>query len=885
MRQATTGLRGPRSAVPADSPELKSLLDVLRGGREAGAVVLGGPGTGKSSLVRAALDLAELSDRVLTVQCSQSLREVPYGALVPLLTGLDDLDSPVAVLRALQLLDTSPVIVVVDVQYLDAASAFVLAQLVQNRAATLVAIGTGSLGRESGIAALADTGLLATVRMEPACPERVRRQCERAVGAPLTEGTVRTIHGMTGGNPRLTAAFLESAREQGVLVPAPDGPAMPGHPTPWILLRAAPEPDVRLVDTVESMHASLLPGERETLELLALAGPMPRARLRAVAGDHVPDLLEAGLVRGTGADRVELSAALHAEVLRTCVPPGRSADLYARWESAGGDDGQPPTARSVLWALECGREVPEEAVVGAGYRALGAKDWPTARALAPALAGSRDPRAALLVAELMLVSGRTWTARAELEELAARAPDPAYRIEAYSLLAMDRVRTGQAPHAWAALPPAVAGVRARGGADPGLPAPLAGLVELLGEEDVDDRREELLERARALVEDPATEDGTRAILLVLESDLLGLAGRSAEAIEAARRAYGLATSTPAFSARFGNYALVHLVLSHTTAGHLEEARRVLDEQERLAPRHWYQRSGTVLALRALVDSSHGGSTSTVARLRDAVVELRHHDPAQLLLLAEAALAPHRAALSPVPQDLRVEERARRAQQGSRGRWLLALALFSLAQDRTREYADDHQPLWRRILDDPRLEQDPVVRREILYTLLLLRAPQAEDDGVMARLHRTCAGMDGPRSEALVRVLDPALAEDPRGLAAAAEEMAVAGEVLPAAVAWSRLVLLHHAGGDLRRRGEALRHLKRLQVRSGLWFPPYVAGALALGELTAREQEIVDLAAAGLSNAEVAERLFVSQRTVEGHLYRVFTKLGISDRSELRDLPA
>jgi DNA-binding CsgD family transcriptional regulator len=41
-----------------------------------------------------------------------------------------------------------------------------------------------------------------------------------------------------------------------------------------------------------------------------------------------------------------------------------------------------------------------------------------------------------------------------------------------------------------------------------------------------------------------------------------------------------------------------------------------------------------------------------------------------------------------------------------------------------------------------------------------------------------------------------------------------------------------------------------------------------------------LVAAGLSNREVADRLFVSVRTVEGHLYRIFAKLGIDDRDQL-----
>jgi DNA-binding CsgD family transcriptional regulator len=45
-------------------------------------------------------------------------------------------------------------------------------------------------------------------------------------------------------------------------------------------------------------------------------------------------------------------------------------------------------------------------------------------------------------------------------------------------------------------------------------------------------------------------------------------------------------------------------------------------------------------------------------------------------------------------------------------------------------------------------------------------------------------------------------------------------------------------------------------------------------------EIARLAASGLTNRQVAERLVVSERTVENHLYRVFIKLGISGRDEL-----
>jgi DNA-binding CsgD family transcriptional regulator len=54
------------------------------------------------------------------------------------------------------------------------------------------------------------------------------------------------------------------------------------------------------------------------------------------------------------------------------------------------------------------------------------------------------------------------------------------------------------------------------------------------------------------------------------------------------------------------------------------------------------------------------------------------------------------------------------------------------------------------------------------------------------------------------------------------------------------------------------------------------------DLTAQERQVAELAAAGLSNKQIAARLYMSHRTVGSHLYRVFPKLGISSRAALRD---
>jgi DNA-binding CsgD family transcriptional regulator len=57
---------------------------------------------------------------------------------------------------------------------------------------------------------------------------------------------------------------------------------------------------------------------------------------------------------------------------------------------------------------------------------------------------------------------------------------------------------------------------------------------------------------------------------------------------------------------------------------------------------------------------------------------------------------------------------------------------------------------------------------------------------------------------------------------------------------------------------------------------------SLGSLTPQEHQIAALAAAGLTNKQIGERLFLSPRTVGGHLYRAFPKLGITSRAALRD---
>ena len=78
--------------------------------------------------------------------------------------------------------------------------------------------------------------------------------------------------------------------------------------------------------------------------------------------------------------------------------------------------------------------------------------------------------------------------------------------------------------------------------------------------------------------------------------------------------------------------------------------------------------------------------------------------------------------------------------------------------------------------------------------------------------------------------------------------------------------MRRAGEELRATGVSLGHAYGLGPQS----------------LTPQEREIAQLAATGLTNKQIGERLFLSHRTVGSHLYQIFPKLGITSRAALRD---
>jgi DNA-binding NarL/FixJ family response regulator len=155
-----------------------------------------------------------------------------------------------------------------------------------------------------------------------------------------------------------------------------------------------------------------------------------------------------------------------------------------------------------------------------------------------------------------------------------------------------------------------------------------------------------------------------------------------------------------------------------------------------------------------------------------------------------------------------------------------------------------------------------------------------DRRVADRLAQLAIEVDGPRAGAAAAHAAALAADDGNALHAASVQLEKIGALLLAADATAQAATAHSRHGQRGSAQAAATRAHQLAEACEGARTPALAGLTAPPSLTVREREIVTLAAAGLSNRHIAERLVVSVRTVEGHLYRACAKLGTSDRTQL-----
>ena len=165
---------------------------------------------------------------------------------------------------------------------------------------------------------------------------------------------------------------------------------------------------------------------------------------------------------------------------------------------------------------------------------------------------------------------------------------------------------------------------------------------------------------------------------------------------------------------------------------------------------------------------------------------------------------------------------------------------------------------------------------ILHAVARLGAPAV----VVERLEDLARRTDGAQYALCAAHARATLRDDGNELDRIAAGFNEAGSVLAAAEAAAVAALAHERAGLRARAAVSRRTATGYASRCEGASTPAIAALDRPRELTGREQEIANLALQGLSSREIAERTGVSVRTVDNHLYRLYTKLGISGRHDL-----
>jgi DNA-binding CsgD family transcriptional regulator len=149
-----------------------------------------------------------------------------------------------------------------------------------------------------------------------------------------------------------------------------------------------------------------------------------------------------------------------------------------------------------------------------------------------------------------------------------------------------------------------------------------------------------------------------------------------------------------------------------------------------------------------------------------------------------------------------------------------------------------------------------------------------------RLSQLAGICDSPLVTARARHAAATRARDAKELAATADDFATMGALLLAAEAAADAAEAFRRAGDQRAATLASRRSGELAASCEGAATPGLIRADSVVPLSGREREIAMLAAEGLSSKDIADRLYLSVRTVNNHLQSAYSKLGVSSRADL-----
>ena len=406
--------------------ELEAIAAARADADVSGVVVIADAGIGKSRLAREAFAQAEAAGApVAWVQATRSAAAVPLGAFAELIP--DDVRSD----DTLELMRRSTealreraggrrlVLGLDDAQRLDPVSAALVLHLaVGGGAFVLATVRAGESGPDAVTSLWKDAGAR-RLELGPLGDDAVGALVEAALGGPVEQAALRWVRETSRGNALYVRELVVGALESGALARTGD------------LWRLAGRPPVSstLAELVAGRMAGLDARERAPVELLAVAEPLRVDELGALAEfDALVEAETHGLVVVDG-DEARLAHPLYGDAVRAELPVLRARQL--RMRAAGALQLRDPLApgdalRVARLVLDAGGRIPPALVLDAGRAANLAGDPALGAQLAEiARADGAGLEATLLLARAHTVRQRFADAEAALAADEDRAPgDP-----------------------------------------------------------------------------------------------------------------------------------------------------------------------------------------------------------------------------------------------------------------------------------------------------------------------------------------------------------------------------------------------------------------------------------------------------------------------------
>ncbi|GAA2259123.1 LuxR family transcriptional regulator [Streptomyces ruber] len=900
--------------VTARDAELHTIKAAL--GRRGGALLVGAPGVGKSLLLSTALRLAAREGRrvlhVGGVGWNGATGTQGFGTLAECLE--EAVRPSSGTVGAAGAAGDRALIGIDDAHLVDAASGVRLHRLVAAGRISVLATTRQDVPAPAGVDKLWVERLVEHIEVAPFDSAAMGRVLRARLGGHTDTATLERLWAATHGNALMLRELVEHALEDGSLAFTDGAWRWPG---------LGARPGKRLADVVGVGLRDLGPEEHELVNMLAVAEPLEDEIVAAAGLGRAAEALDLrGIVsverRGARA-RLRLAvplarlvvahrmSGLTAQRLRREV-----ADALERTGARRDDD----VLRIVSLRMDAGLVPEREQILAAARIATRRRDFPLAERMC--LLALQETAGEPDVPPLCGPVPDTPEYRAELHRLMTRVEkfpeQTADRIRAALLLGRVLVGRNRPAEAETVLSAAL-GTEVRVPLEEYVAAVHTRVTNMAwGLSRLQDARDLLARTIARMDPDHAgVLRGTQAAIAVMADDLRGVvaigdgvldepavdrpvAQALVPVVAYARSELGDPTGALGLLDRYQDSTadwdtdavlLVNAVRARCSAllGRLESAAEALETVHRYDPGH-----GRPALLQAVLDRSRllrllGRPDEAVALLRRTVASDTSHEypvtaawPLAQLAGALAESGDHTEALRTL-----VEVRSLRGTTPAS-----PIAEDEIAYENALVLAHTGDHYGAGVQAAELAGRAAAAGRTVRAVAGLLLAARVTDGAAVRFPHRALL-RDGRNAGGLVRVLADyveALADADGALLMEVSEQLVRMGALPLATeAAAQAARAFKASGQHRKGREAAAACRDLLRDSGAPLPSWV-GRDGRQEpdsvsLTPREREVAALAATGMSNRDIADRLVVSVRTVENHLHRIYHKLGITARNDLK----